>query len=462
MDRAQVTKRWCFLAFAAGLAAAAVALVLWGPAGPTRADEPPGGAYGGIDDYYIARGWTEPLVSQPLPTETPARPAAAASYACNLQLPAISGGPEPMRETRALWVTRWDFLTPTDIQRIVDKAAYAHFNTLFFQVRGQADAVYRSDLEPWWATDKRSLGQDPGFDPLAEVISRAHAAGLEVHAWINVYPAWRTTTPPPDSVQPLPMYHDFNARYGNSWLQWSTSGPMQLNASYLCASPAYPAVVDHIVAVCRDILTRYPVDGLHFDYIRYDDRIYSYDPYSEQTYAAARAADPLLTRAEWQRRQVTGFIERVRREALPARPGARLTAAVWPVYVDRWDWFHGYDGYSARYQDSQPWARNGLLSAIAPMLYGPSFTNYRDRFEILAHDFVAGSQPGAAILGITGEYDSFDEIAWRIETARTAGAQGQAILSYGALAREEWAGHNYWQAFRDGPYSQIAVPNWGE
>jgi uncharacterized lipoprotein YddW (UPF0748 family) len=254
----------------------------------------------------------------------------------------------------------------------------------------------------------------------------------------------------------LPMFHEFNALYGDDWVQWHQSnGPMRLNASYLVANPAHPAVAQRIVDVSKDILSHYAVDGLHFDYIRYEDRPYSYDPLSNQAYAAALATEPGLTRAEWQRRQVTGLLERIKSEALPLRPGAHLTATAWPVYIDRWDWFHGYDGFSARYQDSQPWAHNGVVSAIMPMIYGPSFTSYSDRFEILAHDFVSGAQPGGAILGITADYASFTDLAWRIEVSRAAGAWGEALFSYGALNTRD-----YWNELRNGPYRRIAVPNW--
>ena len=113
-------------------------------------------------------------------------------------------------ETRALWVNRWEFNTPDDIRRLADKAAGANFNALFFQVRGNADACYASGLEPWTARlSGGALGDDPGWDPLAVAVEEAHARGLELHAWFNVYPAWLGETPPPP-VEPEPMFLRFN------------------------------------------------------------------------------------------------------------------------------------------------------------------------------------------------------------------------------------------------------------
>jgi uncharacterized lipoprotein YddW (UPF0748 family) len=288
------------------------------------------------------------------------------------------------------------------------------------------------------------------------MLELAHGRGLEVHAWVNAYPAWLGSTPPPASAMPTPMYVEFNRRYDREWVQWTKSGPQQLGGDdYLSANPAHPAVVERIVAVCKDVLARYPVDGLHLDYIRYAGPEYSFDPLSEREYARASAERPGLSREDWQRDQVTGLVERVRNEALPAREGARLSTTAWPAYIDRWGWFEGRGGYNAFFQDSQGWDRNGLVSAITPMLYSPTVHDYPDRFETLARDYVAGSGPGAVFLGIGGDYGSFDAISDRIEIARRVGARGQGLFSF-RLVDER----NYWQQLRDGPYREPAEPNW--
>ncbi len=447
-------------------AALAIALILWLGREPTRADDPvPWEEYGGLDGYYLARGWTEGYVSKKRPTIAPSQVTGTLSY--TVYLPLVIKDEAVLRETRAVWVTRWDFRTLSDVQAIVDNAAYANLNVIFFQVRGQGDALYRPGLEPWSAVLTGTLGKDPGWDPLAEIISRAHARGIEVHAWINAYPAWLGTTPPPTNTWPEHMYHAFNRAYGNEWVHWyygPPPTPTTLNSNYLWASPGHPTVADHIVAICRDLLMRYDLDGLHFDYIRYNDhgRPYSYDPLSLSGYSQASSVSPSLTYADWQRAQITGLLERVRRDALPLRPRARLTTTAWPIYNKAlYSWFPstGPDGYNDLYQDSIGWAQQGTASAIMPMLYTVSIHDYRDRFAQLTQDFVNSARPGSVVIGIEGNYDSFPdpfaEIAWRIETARQAGARGQCLFSYRLFDER-----NYWQALRNGPYRTPAIPNW--
>ena len=361
----------------------------------------------------------------------------------------------PQRETRAVWVSRWDLKSRADVETIVARVADAHMNTIFFQVRGQADALYTPGLEPWSAVLAGALGRDPGWDPLAEMIALAHERGIEVFAWLNACTAWMGESPPP-AVAPEPMYLDLSARYGTEWLQWQGDRPPQLSAGeYLWANPAHPAVADRIVAVCKDLLTRYALDGLQLDYIRYAQREFSQDPVSNRAYSAAVASDPGLSRADWQRAQVTSLVRRIRDEALPARPGARLTTTAWPVYKDRWGYVDGRDGYNEYYQDAQGWVRQGLVSAIMPMLYGATMRAHPERYPVLARDFADGTG-GRAVLGIGADLDSFATIAAQIEAGRRASALGQAFFSYRAL--EE---HNYWEALRNGPYRQPAAPNWG-
>jgi uncharacterized lipoprotein YddW (UPF0748 family) len=373
----------------------------------------------------------------PTPTETPPR--------YRLYLPLIWKHYCPP-EVRALWVTRWDYTYPEDIQEIVDRAAYANFNIILFQVRGQADAYYHSHYEPWAARLTGTLGQDPGWDPLATAVQLAHAAGLELHAWINVYSAWLGETPPP-SATPEHTYNLFNELYGDNWVQWNDQGqPMRLNRDYLWASPGHEAVFEHIVDVCEDIVANYDVDGLHLDYVRYYRPEYSHDPVSRARFEAEKAINPQLTWEEWQRSQVTSLVSSLY-EVMSCNPDFMLTAAVWPVYQDQWGWIT-WDGYSGYYQDSQGWMKAGVIDAIAPMLYTVTIKDYPDRFDVLVRDFVSNASGRHVWAGITADYASFDEIWSRITTARQAGASGQAIFSYSLINQRD-----YWDEFRKGPYA---------
>ena len=101
---------------------------------------------------------------------------------------------EPSVEARALWLSRYDYSTQAQLVALIDSAAVANFNIIYFQARGNADALYAPGLEPWFRSlSGGTLGRDPGWDPLQVAIQRAHLRNIELHAWLNVTTAWATT-----------------------------------------------------------------------------------------------------------------------------------------------------------------------------------------------------------------------------------------------------------------------------
>jgi uncharacterized lipoprotein YddW (UPF0748 family) len=103
----------------------------------------------------------------------------------------------PKREFRAVWLTTaagldWPRTTvpaeqQASLRAIVRTLRQQNFNAVFFQVRARGDAYYRSGLEPWAENLTGTLGRDPGWDPLQFLLDEAHQAGIEVHAWFNVF-----------------------------------------------------------------------------------------------------------------------------------------------------------------------------------------------------------------------------------------------------------------------------------
>ncbi len=121
---------------------------------------------------------------------------AAAPANRNLALP-----PPVMREFRGAWVATvgnidWPSrpgLSSEQQKRemiaILDKCVELNLNSVIFQVRTQADALYDSKLEPWseFLTGKMGEAPKPYYDPLKFAVEEAHRRGLQLHAWFNPY-----------------------------------------------------------------------------------------------------------------------------------------------------------------------------------------------------------------------------------------------------------------------------------
>lgn len=308
--------------------------------------------------------------------------------------------PRPVREVRALWVTRWDYTQPEHVRAIMANAASLGFNVVFFQVRGNATVFYLSQHEPWaWeltGSDPSATGQDPGWDPLGLAVEEAHAHGLELHAYVNLLPGWRGATPPPFASGQLYWTRP-------EWFMCNIAGrrmeaPGRERGAprdwYAFLSPGIPEVREHLAAICVEIATKYSVDGLHFDYIRYPAEIrsapeeyaerahrlgnWSYDPvslarFSQETGLAGPEADPEAW-TRWRARQVTETVRLIRQRVEAHRPGIIFSAA---VIADP------TDAYSKKFQDYLTWAEEGILDMVVTMNYHADIAVVRERAEQL-------------------------------------------------------------------------------
>jgi uncharacterized lipoprotein YddW (UPF0748 family) len=217
--------------------------------------------------------------------------------------------------------------------------------------------------------------------------------------------------------------------------------------SYLWASPGVDGVRDHIVAVASDIASRYNVDGVHLDLVRYASSPYSYDPISNA--AAGDVKTP--ARDQWQRDRVTGLVSRIYSAIKAIRPETRLSAAVWFCYYADGCGYGLSSGYAHYYQDSLGWLEAGVMDGIAPMLYGWQGFAELSTWRVVMQQFQDRNAGRHVYPGIDGGFNSFSEIASRIQVARDAGAAGHAIFSYGAVNSK-----GYWDDFAAGPYAQPA------
>jgi uncharacterized lipoprotein YddW (UPF0748 family) len=339
---------------------------------------------------------------------------------------AADADPGPPGELRGVWITRFGFTDAASLEAIIDRAAAAHFNAVFVQIRGQGDAYYRSAHEPWSARLSGVLGRDPGWDPLQVAIDRAHQHGLELHAYFNVLSAWTASQPVP--IAEGALQHPL--RVHPEWLAIDSSGGNR-DGEYQWFAPGHPAVRAHIAATARDLLERYPVDGLHLDRIRTPGSDYSRDPVTVAAFDAARADDPTLTWGDFMRDQVTAMVAALWDVIAEVRPTVRLSAAVWGIYrpLPGCTTSQGYAGY---HQDSLAWLDRGVIDAIVPMIYWPIAPGACTDWSTLLAGFLdrrAGRHVWGGMHALDGGAWDFSAVRARVDDARGAGAEGVVVFA---------------------------------
>ena len=276
-----------------------------------------------------------------------------------------------VHEVRAVWMSRYDYAerkSPDEardyISTELDRCRRAGINTVIFQVRGQGDALYRSTIEPWSDLLSGTLGKDPGWDPLAFAIAAAHLRGMELHAWINVYPAWKAGAPPPPATSPP---HPLLAH--PEWVVRDVHGdPMSPKEGYISFNPANAGVREHVLAVVAEIVGSYDIDGIHLDYVRYPDGAarfgYSSDSESLRQFSSGEGNPLKLNWDSWQREQVNLLVAEVYNRVNGIKPWVKVSAAV-IGHVSGAPW----NGFHAVYQDAQRWLSLGKVDMLFPMTY---------------------------------------------------------------------------------------------
>ncbi|WP_332987505.1 MULTISPECIES: family 10 glycosylhydrolase [unclassified Microcoleus] len=269
-------------------------------------------------------------------------------------------------EFRAFWVDAFNpgFKTPQEVTKLIADAQRANANAIVAQVRRRGDAFYTSAIEP------RTL--DPnvpaGFDPLQDLIDKAHAAGIEVHAWMVTLPVVSGGKLPPNHVW---QQHGPDAPGSDNWAMLTEGGEAK---GFL--DPGHPDALDYTVSVYLDLLKRYDVDGVQLDYVRYGGPNWGYNPtsiarFNQQNARSGKpaASDPLWM--QWRRDQVTNLVRKLYVEALAIKPRVKITAATiaWGDGPSNDAGWYKTQPYQEVLQDWRAWLEEGILDMAMPMTY---------------------------------------------------------------------------------------------
>lgn len=350
--------------------------------------------------------------------------------------------PPAGEETRALWVVRHAISTPGRVDAVVDLATQMNINTLLVQVRGRGDAYYKSDLTP----PAEILEAAPaGFDPLERMIERAHAQGLEVQAWINVYLVWSAGAPPHSPLHIVNAHPDWISvrADGRRLVEMVPEEFEEQKVEGMYLAPGNPEVRRYLRDVVHEIVSKYKVDGIHLDYVRYPEPGVGYDAPTRTAFERQYGVDPididqpdsLLLRVigadripdlrarwiQWKKDQITGLVRDVRNDLDVQGRGLKLTAA---VIADQGAALNRY------LQDWPEWLHEGIIDAAIPMAYGTS-TPVVER-QIAAAMAIPTERHVYA--GIALYNEGVRDAVEKIRRARKLGVDGIALFSYDSLA----------------------------
>ena len=259
--------------------------------------------------------------------------------------------PAQRNEFRGVWNHDGLGWYPGDWPRTCSELAAGHINALFANMLWGGLAHYPSDVLPRSTTFRRQ------GDLMAAALKAAHANGLQFHAWAV---CWN-----PGSAAP----EEFLAKLKKAGrLQQTADGKIM---PWL--SPSHPENVEMLLSAYEEVVRRYPIDGLHLDYIRYSDRSVDYSPAAKAAFEKWRGGSVFgwpksvqpggMAAREFElfrSQTITAFVREVSQRVRKIRPEIKISAAV----------FAGYPECIASVgQDWAVWLKNGYVDFVCPMNY---------------------------------------------------------------------------------------------
>ena len=257
--------------------------------------------------------------------------------------------PNPKYEVRAVWLTTiggidWPHSyaqsersaekQKEELRCILDRLQKANINTVLLQTRIRATTIYPSQYEPWDGCLSGFPGKSPGYDALQFAIDECHKRGMEVHAWVVTIPVGK----------------------------WNSYGCRQLRKRFPrlikridqdgYMDPEATQTGCYLADMCREIVLRYDVDGIHLDYIRYPE-----------TWKFRIGKDQA-------RGNITRIVEKIHQAVKQEKPWVKMSCSPIGKFDDlsRY-WSHGWNAYTKVAQDAQAWLKDGLMDELFPMMY---------------------------------------------------------------------------------------------
>lgn len=278
------------------------------------------------------------------------------------------------REMRAVWIATvanidWPSqrnLTAkqqkTEMVQMLDSFAALNINTVIFQIRPTADALYTSTLEPWshWLTGKQGVRPESFYDPLQFVIEEAHKRFIDVHVWLNPY---RVTNS--DNLDLLSKDHIFYknrnlfVKYGDKYY----------------FDPGLDETRQFLNRVVEDIVERYDVDAIHFDDYFYPYRVKNEEFPDDKSFRMYPRGYEPGQKDDWRRNNVNLIISELQQTIKSIKPWVEFGISPFGVWrnssVDpRGSATQaGVQNYDDLYADILKWLQEGTIDYVVPQLY---------------------------------------------------------------------------------------------
>jgi len=273
--------------------------------------------------------------------------------------------PKQKTNVRAMYATVWSVSSASDIDKLLETAHKYKLNQIFFQARYRGDALYVANKKDSTYINNEHLCytvKDTTFDPLAYAVEQAKKYKIEIHAWVTVL-----VVTPHDlrKIKPDHVYYTHP-----EWLTYNRAGDSMANDLHEGAffDAGVPQAKAYFLNVVSDIVSNYDIDGVQFDYIRYPDSSYGYNPIARAEFDSSGSTDF----AQWKQDQLSNFVNILYLQLKSIKPKIQISAAV----IAKQD--KALNKYS---QDWEKWLKNQSIDRVYLMAYNTSVKTFTKLIE---------------------------------------------------------------------------------
>jgi len=305
------------------------------------------------------------------------------------------------------WPNKGEYNTENQRRQFIDLLEMHKrngLNAVVVQIRPAADAFYPSSFEPWsqWLTGTQGKPPVPYYDPLQFMIAETHKRGMAFHAWCNPYRAEFLIGKSSIAQTHITKVHpEWFLPYGDK--------------RYF--DPGNKDVQKFVTEVIRDVVSRYAVDGIHFDDYFYPYRIAGKEFPDNASYTKYGNG---LSKDDWRRSNVDSIIVSLNKAIKETNPACVFGISPFGVWRNKdkdpegSETKAGQTNYDDLYADILLWLKEGWIDYVAPQLYWEIGFKVAD-YTVLLDWWSKHTYGKHCYIGL-GAYRANTNAAWRDKT----------------------------------------------
>ncbi len=291
------------------------------------------------------------------------------------------------------------------IKRVLDNVKANGFNTVFIQLRPNADSIYPSEYYPPSVYAVGAYGKSFTYDPIEIAVELARERELSVHGWINPMRGMTDA-----QIKSVPATYKVKQWYNDSTKKGKY---LVQNKNNWYLNPAYDEVRQLIIEGAGEAMEKYSLDGMHMDDYFYPTTDASFD---SAAYSAYKADGGNKSLADWRRNNLNLLVKGL----YDVTKSVNSDALYGISPAGNWNTV-----YDSHYADMKTWcAVKGYIDYICPQVYfGLEHQNY---------DFVKTSKQWQS-------YIKTDSV--KLVIGVTFGKALSGVDNYAGTGKNEWTEH---------------------